>query len=84
MKTKARTLWFTPALRMLTALMGAGSFGLGALAVFATQNGTGAAALIAFGGVLVLVALLGSRIESLEFGGATLRIRAAAAERFAL
>ncbi|MFF8772400.1 hypothetical protein [Kitasatospora sp. NPDC015120] len=49
-----------------------------------TQNGTGAAALIVFGGVLLLVALLGSRIESLEFGGATLRIRAAAAEKFAL
>ncbi|MFD7629912.1 hypothetical protein ACFV7Q_28485 [Streptomyces sp. NPDC059851] len=49
-----------------------------------TQNGTGSAALIVFGGVLLLLALLGSGIESLEFGGATLRIRAAAAERFAL
>ncbi|RKT08632.1 hypothetical protein BX286_6744 [Streptomyces sp. 3211.6] len=84
MKARAGTLWFRPTLRALTALMGAGSFGLGALAVFATQNGTGAAALIVFGGVLLLVALLGSRVESLEFGGATLRLRAAAAERFAL
>ncbi|MFI1281034.1 hypothetical protein ACH4U5_09775 [Streptomyces sp. NPDC020858] len=84
MKTSAETIWFTPALRTLTALLGAGSFGLGALAVFATQNGTGSAALIVFGGALILLALLGNRIESLEFGGATLRMRAAAAERFAL
>lgn len=84
MKTRAATVWFTPALRTLTVLLGAGSFGLGAFAVFATQNGTGAAALIVFGGVLLLLALLGNRVESLEFGGATLRLRAAAAERFAL
>ncbi|WP_405531095.1 hypothetical protein OG592_24835 [Streptomyces avidinii] len=84
MKTRAATVWFTPALRTLTTLLGAGAFGLGALAVFATENGPGAAALIVFGGVLLLLALLGSRIESLEFGGATLRIRAAAADRFAL
>ncbi|WP_331720484.1 hypothetical protein OG851_42710 (plasmid) [Streptomyces sp. NBC_00161] len=84
MKTRAATVWFTPALRTLTVLMGAGSFGLGSLAVFATQNGTGAAALIVFGGVLLLLALLGSHVESLEFGGATLRLRAAAAERYAL
>ncbi|MEV6399214.1 hypothetical protein AB0M39_31255 [Streptomyces sp. NPDC051907] len=84
MKTNAATVLFTPALRTLTAVLGVGSFGLGALAVFATQNGPGSAALIVFGGVLLLLALLGSGIESLEFGGATLRMRAAAAERFAL
>ncbi|MFE5297740.1 hypothetical protein [Streptomyces sp. NPDC056632] len=84
MKTTAAGARFTPALRTLTALLGAGAFGLGALAVFATSNGTGAAALIVFGGVLLLLALLGSHVESLEFGGATLRLRAAAAERFAL
>ncbi|KPI33695.1 hypothetical protein OV450_6403 [Actinobacteria bacterium OV450] len=84
MKAGAANVWFTSALRTLTALLGAGSFGLGTLAVFATQNGTGAAALIVFGGVLLLLALLGGHVESLEFGGATLRLRAAAAERFAL
>ncbi|MFI1031311.1 hypothetical protein [Streptomyces sp. NPDC020951] len=84
MKTREAIVWCTPALRTLTAVLGAGSFGLGAFAVFATQNGTGAAALIVFGGVLLLLALLGSGVESLEFGGATLRMRAAAAERFAL
>ncbi|MFG2991784.1 hypothetical protein ACGFZK_21255 [Streptomyces sp. NPDC048257] len=84
MTTSAATVRFTPALQAFAALLGAGSFGVGAFAVFATQNGTGAAALIVFGGVLLLLALLGSRIESLEFGGATLRMRADAAERFAL
>lgn len=84
MKRAATTVWFPPALRTLTALLGTGSLDLGGLAVFVTQNGSGAAALIAFGGVLLLLALLGSGIESLEFGGATLRIRAAAAEKFAL
>lgn len=84
MKRRAAYVWFTPVLRTVTALLGAASFGAGVLAVFATQNGTGSAALIVFGGVLLLLALLGSRIESLEFGGATLRMRADAAERFAL
>ncbi|MFC8916890.1 hypothetical protein ACGF5F_15170 [Streptomyces sp. NPDC047821] len=71
-------------MRTLTALLGAASFGLGAFAVFSTQNGTGAAALITVGAVLLILALFDSRVESLEFGGATLRMRAAAAERFAL
>ncbi|MFF7726828.1 hypothetical protein [Streptomyces sp. NPDC008001] len=75
---------FTPALRVLTGLLGAGSFGAGTLAVFTTENGTGAGVLLAFGGVLLVLALLGSRVESFELGGASLRLRAAAAERFAL
>ncbi|WP_314218862.1 MULTISPECIES: hypothetical protein [Streptomyces] len=36
------------------------------------------------GGILLTLAMLGSQIESLEFGGATLRMRAAAADRFEL
>ncbi|WP_406411269.1 hypothetical protein [Streptomyces sp. NBC_01614] len=48
-----------------------------------TQN-AGAGVLLAYGGVLLVLALLGNRIEGLEFGGAKLRLRAAAAERFAL
>ena len=74
---------FTPVLRVTTGLLGAGAFGTGVLAVFVTPNG-GAGVLLAFGGVLLVLALLGNRIESLEFGGTTLRLRAAAAERFAL
>ncbi|MGH3314290.1 MAG: hypothetical protein ACRDP3_27510 [Streptomyces sp.] len=65
-------------------LFGAGSFGTGVLAVFVTENGTGTGVLLIFGGVLLVLALLGDRIESLEFGGAKLKLRAAAAERFAL
>jgi hypothetical protein len=52
--------------------------------VFVTDNGTGAGVLLAFGGVVLVLALLGSRIEALEFGGAKLRLRAAAAEKFIL
>ncbi|MCQ9132662.1 hypothetical protein [Streptomyces hilarionis] len=84
MNTRAATVGFVPTWRALAALLGLGAFGLGALAVFMTQNGTGSAALIMFGGVLLILAMLGSRIESLEFGGAKLRMRAAAADRFAL
>ncbi|SCL35225.1 hypothetical protein GA0070624_5202 [Micromonospora rhizosphaerae] len=75
---------FTPVLRLLLGLLGAGSFGAGTTAVFLTENGTGSAVMLAFGGVLLVLALLGNRIESLEFGGAQLKLRAAAAEKFAL
>jgi hypothetical protein len=65
-------------------LLGAGSFGAGVLAVFLTDNGTGTGVLVAFGGLVLVLALLGNRIEAFEFGGTKLRLRAAAAERFAL
>jgi hypothetical protein len=65
-------------------LLGAGSFGTGVLAVFVTQNGTGTGVLLALGGVLLVLALLGDRPESFELGGARLRLRAAAAETYAL
>ncbi|NYI96489.1 hypothetical protein HNR12_002766 [Streptomonospora nanhaiensis] len=68
---------------MVTAL-GLAAFGLGATAVFATENGTGAAALIVFSGVALVVAVFGDRIDSLELGGANLRLRAAAAQKYAL
>ncbi|MEJ3745559.1 hypothetical protein WEI85_19990 [Actinomycetes bacterium KLBMP 9797] len=84
MESREATSTFTPVLRVLLGLLGAGSFGAGAAAVFVTQNGTGSAVLLAFGGVLLVLALLGDRIEALEFGGAQLKLRAAAAERFAL
>ncbi|MFE0633166.1 hypothetical protein ACFW3D_40320 [Streptomyces sp. NPDC058864] len=75
---------FTPVLRVLACVLGAASFGTGVLAVFVTENGTGTAVLLIFGGVLLVFGLLGNRVESFEFGGAALRLRAAAAERFAL
>ncbi len=74
----------TPALRILMGLLGAGTFGAGGLAVFVTENGTGTGVLLIMGGGLLVFALLGNRIESLEFGGTKLKLRAAAAERYAL
>jgi hypothetical protein len=71
-------------LRLVLGLLGAGSFGAGMLAVFVSDNGTGTGVLLAFGGLVLVVALLGSRIEAFEFGGTKLRLRAAAAERFIL
>jgi hypothetical protein len=75
---------FTPAVRLVVGLLGAGSFGTGVLAVFVSDNGTGTGVLLAFGGVVLVLALLGGRIESIEFGGAALRLRANAAEKFSL
>lgn len=74
---------FTPVLRWLLGLFGAGSFATGVLAVFVTENGTGTGVLLVMGGGLLVLALLGNRIESLELGGASLKLRAAAAERYA-
>jgi hypothetical protein len=71
-------------LRLLLGGLGATSFGAGVVAVFITMNGTGTGVLLAFGGVVLVLALLGDRIESLEFGGTKLKLRAAAAEKFAL
>lgn len=75
---------FTPVLRGVLGLLGVGSFGTGVFAVFVTSNGTGTAVLLAFGGALLVLALFGNRIESFELGGAGLKLRAAAAQRFAL
>ncbi|MGH3796321.1 MAG: hypothetical protein ACRDRT_12445 [Pseudonocardiaceae bacterium] len=84
MKPSAQPYPFTFGLRLLMGLLGAGSFGVGVLAVFTTQNGTGAGVLLAFGGTLLVLVMLSNHIESLEVGGIKLRLRAAAAERFAL
>jgi hypothetical protein len=70
--------------RLLLGVLGAASFGAGVTAVFRTMNGTGTGVLLAFGGTVLVLALLGDRIESLEFGGTRLKLRAAAAEKFAL
>jgi hypothetical protein len=70
--------------RVLLAVFGAGSFGAGVAAVFLTSNGTGSGVLVGLGGTVVVLALLGDRIESMEFGGSKLRLRAAAAAKFAL
>jgi len=74
----------TPALRILMGLLVAGAFGFVVLAALVTENGTGTGVLLIMGGGLLVFALLGNRIESLEFGGTKLKLRAAAAERYAL
>lgn len=75
---------FSPWLRLFLGVLGAGSFGAGVAAVFLTTNGTGTGVLVAFGGIVLVLALLGDRIESFEFSGTKLKLRAAAAEKFAL
>jgi len=75
---------FQPRLRLLVGVLGGASFAGGVAAVFLTANGTGTGVLITFGGILLVLAMLGDRIESLEFGGSKLKMRAAAAEKFAL
>ncbi|SDQ35118.1 hypothetical protein [Thermostaphylospora chromogena] len=71
-------------MRLVLGALGAGSFGTGVVAVFVTENGTGSAVLLAFGGLLLVFALIGERIESIGLGDATVRLRAEAAERLAL
>ncbi|WP_203924117.1 hypothetical protein [Rugosimonospora africana] len=71
-------------MRLLLGGLGVGSFTAGVLAVFATENGTGSGVLLGFGGILIVLALLGNHIDSFEFGGAKLRLRASAAQMFAL
>ncbi|GAA1119369.1 hypothetical protein [Nocardiopsis metallicus] len=69
--------------RILLWSLGGVAFVAGATAVFTTENGSGAVALLVFSGLALAVAVLGDRIERFEFGGATLRLRAAAADRYA-
>jgi hypothetical protein len=71
---------FTPLARGLLGAFGAGSFGTGVYAVLARGDGTGTGVLLAFGGVLLVVALLGERPVSLKLGDTELRFRAASAE----
>lgn len=70
-------------LRILLGVVGVMFVGAGATAVFVTENGAGSAALLAFGGALLVLAALGHRVETLELGGARLKLRAAAAEKYA-
>ncbi|HEY8451848.1 MAG: hypothetical protein FWJ70_07570 [Micromonosporaceae bacterium] len=81
--TSAREpLRFTARLRVTLGILGGGSFILGIVGVFAGSDGAGTAVLVAFGGILLVLALLGDRIEVLEIGGTGLRLRRAAEELF--
>lgn len=70
--------------RVFMGLLGAGSFGTGVAAVFVTENGTGTGVLLGVGGAFLVLALLGDRMESFELGGTKVRLRAVAAETYAL
>lgn len=54
------------------------------VAVFRTGNGAGSASLVAVGTALILLALLGDRVQALELGGAKLSLRDVARDRFAM
>ncbi len=81
-------LWPTwtasPAARVGVCVLGAAIFGTGVLAVFTTENGTGAAALLAIGAGFVVIAVLGDRLERVEFGGVSVTIRDMARQTFDL
>jgi hypothetical protein len=74
----------TPVIRVAAGVFGVGVFAAGVLAVFVTENGTGAAALLAIGAAFMVVAVLGDRGQSVELGGVNLTIRDLARQTYAL
>ena len=62
-------------MRVVVAVTGVSLLAAGATAVFATENGTGSAALVSIGAVLLVAAGLWDRLETLEFAGAKLQLR---------
>jgi hypothetical protein len=62
------------------AVLGIGLAATGVVAVFATENGPGTAALLLAGAILVLVAALADRLESLRYGDVELLLRRKAAK----
>ena len=77
-------LVLTPVIRVAAVVFGAAVFGTGVAAVFATENGTGAAALLAIGAAAMALAVLGDRVKSVEMGGVSLTIRDIARETYGL
>jgi hypothetical protein len=71
-------------LRLGIGLAGVVMFWGGLVAVFATSNGGGSAALVTVGAALAIIAALGDRVEALELGSAKLSLRDLARGRFAL
>lgn len=69
---------------MGVALLGLVFLGGGIVAVFLTDNGPGSAALVTLGALAFGVAIFSDRIESIELGGAKLKLRTLARQRFAL
>ena len=65
-KAQERPRW-TVLAAVALALLGAGAFGAGAVAVFVTDNETGAAALLVAGTVLVVLGGFGHRLKALRY-----------------
>jgi hypothetical protein len=74
----------TPFIRTAAGVLGVGVFAAGVAAVFVTENGTGAAALLAIGAAFMVIAVLGDRVQSVELGGVNLTIRDLARQTYAL
>lgn len=74
----------TPVIRSAAGVLGVGVFGAGVAAVFVTENGTGAAALLAIGAAFLVIAVMGDRVQSVELGGVNLTIRDLARQTFGL
>jgi hypothetical protein len=79
-----RSTALTPVVRAAAGVLGVGVFAAGVAAVFVTENGTGAAALLAIGAAFMVIAVLGDRVQSVELGGVNLTIRDLAAQTRAL
>ena len=73
-----------PSLRLMAVILGVPIFGTGVVAVFSTENGTGAAALLGIGAAFVAFGALGDRLESVDLGGVKLSIKDIARETFSL
>ena len=74
----------TPVIRAAAGVLGVAVFGTGVLAVFVTENGGGAAALLAIGAAFMVIAVLGDRVQSVELGGVNLTLRDLARQTYAL
>jgi hypothetical protein len=71
-------------LRIALGAIGVAIFSAGVAAVFRTSNGAGSAALVTVGAALIVLAVLGDRVQVLELGSAKLSLRDLARDRFAL
>jgi hypothetical protein len=66
-----RAMWVSSGI----AVLGLGLVAAGVVAVFVTESGTGAAALVTVGALLLFFAALGDRLESLRYGDLELVLR---------
>ncbi|MHB8242033.1 MAG: hypothetical protein ACYDHN_08585 [Solirubrobacteraceae bacterium] len=82
--TSRESTGLAPPVRVGACVLGLAIFGAGVVAVFTTENGTGAAALLAIGAASVAVGVLGDRVQSVSLGAATLTIRDIARQTFVL